>query len=80
MTLSPKEEKAAMRNTILTQCLEIVALGTTVNGTLLLYLNEVGATVVRTMLYLAIPPLTNALLLLPFAYMADRYGKNGLGR
>jgi len=68
MTLSPKEEKAAMRNTILTQCLEIVALGTTINGTLLLYLTAIGTNAVRTMVYLAIPSLTNALLLLPFAF------------
>ncbi len=69
-----------MRNTILTQCLEIVALGTTVNGTLLLYLTAIGASVVRTMIYLAIPPLTNALLLLPAAYLADRYGKKRIGQ
>ena len=68
MTLSPKEEKAAMRNTILTQCLEIVALGTTINGTLLLYLTAIGTNAVRTMVYLAIPSLTNALLLLPFPF------------
>ena len=45
MTLSPKEEKAAMRNTILTQCLEIVALGTTVNGV------DVGATTDVTIMW-----------------------------
>jgi len=80
MPLSPKEEKAAMRNTILTQCLEIVALGTTVNGTLLLYLTAIGTTAVRTMIYLAIPSLTNALLLLPLAYLADRFGKKRIGQ
>lgn len=69
-----------MRNTILTQCLEIVALGTTVNGTLLLYLTAIGTTAVRTMIYLAIPSLTNALLLLPLAYLADRYGKKRIGQ
>lgn len=80
MSLNPKEKKAAMRNTILTQCLEIVALGTTVNGTLLLYLTAIGTNAVRTMVYLAIPSLTNAILLLPFAYLADRFGKKKLGQ
>lgn len=80
MNLSPTEEKAAMRNIILTQCLEIVALGTTINGTLLLYLTAVGATAVRTMIYLALPPLINALLLLPAAYLADHYGKKRIGQ
>ncbi len=80
MTLSPKEEKTAMRNTILTQCLEIIALSTTINGTLLLYLTAIDISVVRTMIYLAIPALTNALLLLPFAYLADRFGKKRIGQ
>lgn len=80
MTLSPQEEKAALRNTILTQCLETIALSTTVNGTLLLYLTAVGSSAVRTMVYLAIPPLTNALLLLPLAYLADRFGKKRIGQ
>ncbi len=80
MTLTATEEKAAMRNILLTQCLEIVALGTTINGTLLLYLTSIGATAVRTMIYLAIPPLTNAILLLPAAYLADRYGKKLIGQ
>lgn len=80
MTLSPKEEKAALRNIILTQCLETIALSTTVNGTLLLYLTGVGSSAVRTMVYLAIPPLTNSLLLLPLAYLADRFGKKRIGQ
>ncbi|MCF6313876.1 MAG: MFS transporter [Verrucomicrobiales bacterium] len=78
--MSPTEEKAALRNIILTQCLAIVALGTIVNGTLLLYLTAIGATAVHTMIYLAIIPLTNAILLLPAAYLADRYGKKRLGQ
>lgn len=69
-----------MRNIILTQCLAIIALGTIVNGTLLLYLTAIGASVVRTMVYLAILPLTNALLLLPAAFLADRYGKKRIGQ
>ena len=80
MTLSPKEEKAAMRNIIWSQCLAIVALGTVGNGTLLLYLDAIGANAVRTMIYLAILPLTNATLLLPAAYLADRYGKKRIGQ
>ncbi len=80
MTLSPTEEKKALRNIILTQCLAIVALGTVVNGTLLLYLTALGASAVRTMIYLAILPLTNALLLLPAAFLADRYGKKRIGQ
>ncbi|MFK5922576.1 MAG: MFS transporter [Verrucomicrobiota bacterium] len=80
MTLNPAEEKAAMRNILLTQCLEIIALGTTINGTLLLYLTSIGASAVRTMIYLALPSLLNALLLLPAAYLADRYGKKLIGQ
>lgn len=56
-----------------------VALGTTINGTLLLYLTAIDISAVRTMIYLAIPALTNALLLLPFAYLADRFGKKRIG-
>ena len=73
-------DKAAMRSIILTQCLGIIALGTVMNGTLLLYLTAVGVTAIRTMIYLAIQPMTNALLLLPSAYLADRYGKKRLGQ
>lgn len=80
MTLSHTEEKAAMRSIIWTQCLAIVALGTIMNGTLLLYLTAIGASAVRTMIYLAIMPLTNAALLLPAAYLADRVGKKGIGQ
>lgn len=80
MTLTRTEEKAALRNIILTQCLAIIALGTIVNGTLLLYLTAIGVSVVRTMVYLAILPLTNALLLLPAAFLADRYGKKRIGQ
>jgi len=80
MTLSRTEEKAALRNIILTQCLAIIALGTIVNGTLLLYLTAIGVTVVRTMVYLAIMPLANAILLLPAAFLADRYGKKRIGQ
>ncbi len=72
--------KSAMRAIIWTQCLGIVALATLVNGTLLLYLTAIGITAVRTMIYLAIQPLTNALLLLPAAYLADRYGKKKTGQ
>lgn len=80
LILSPTEEKAAMRNIIWSQCLAIVALGTIGNGTLLLYLTAIGASAVRTMIYLAILPLTNATLLLPAAYLADRYGKKRIGQ
>jgi len=73
-------DRAAMRSIILTQCLGIIALGTVMNGTLLLYLTAVGVTAIRTMIYLAIQPMTNALLLLPSAYLADRYGKKRLGQ
>ncbi|MFK5922577.1 MAG: MFS transporter [Verrucomicrobiota bacterium] len=80
MTLSPAEEKSALRNIILTQCLAIVALGTIVNGTLLLYLTAIGSSAARTMIYLAILPLSNATLLLPAAFLADRYGKKRIGQ
>ena len=80
LILSPIEEKAAMRNIIWSQCLAIVALGTVGNGTLLLYLTAIGASAVRTMSYLAILPLTNATLLLPAAFLADRYGKKQIGQ
>lgn len=78
--LASTDNKAAMRSIIWTQCLGIIALGTVMNGTLLLYLTAVGVTAVRTMIYLAIQPMTNALLLLPSAYLADRYGKKRLGQ
>ncbi|NOY00245.1 MAG: MFS transporter [Verrucomicrobia bacterium] len=80
LILSPIEEKAAMRNIIWSQCLAIVALGTVGNGTLLLYLTAIGTSAVRTMIYLAILPLTNAALLLPAAFLADRYGKKRIGQ
>ncbi len=69
-----------MRNIIWSQCLAIVALGTIANGTLLLYLTTIGANTVRTMIFLAVPPLTNALFLLPAAYLADKYGKKRIGQ
>lgn len=69
-----------MRSIIWTQCLAIVALGTIMNGTLLLYLTAIGASAIRTMIYLAIMPLTNAALLLPTAYLADRVGKKKIGQ
>ena len=79
-TLSRAEERAAMRSIIWTQCLAIVAIGTLVNGTLLLYLTAIGCDAVRTMIYLVIQPFTNSLLLLPAAFLADRYGKKRIGQ
>jgi len=78
--LSSREEKAALRCIVWTQCLGIVAVATIVNGTLLLYLTAIGISAVRTMIYLVISPLTNAVLLLPAAYLADRYGKKRIGQ
>ncbi len=80
MTLSRTEERRVLRIIILNQCLAIMALGTIVNGTLLLYLTAIGTSAVRTMVYLAVLPLTNALLLLPAAFLADRYGKKRIGQ
>ncbi|MFT5466567.1 MAG: MFS family permease [Verrucomicrobiales bacterium] len=80
MILTRTEERAAMRTIIWTQCLAIVALGTLTNGTLLLYLTAIGCSAARTMIYLAIHPLTTSLLLLPAAFLADRYGKKRLGQ
>lgn len=69
-----------MRHIIWSQCLAIIGLSTIVNGTLLLYLTAIDVSAVKTMIFVAVPPLTNALLLLPAAYLADKYGKKRIGQ
>jgi MFS family permease len=74
------EQRKGMRSVLWTQCLTVMAEGTVLNGTMLLYLTAVGVDAARTMAYLAIPPLTAGVLLLPLAYLADRLGKKRIGQ
>ena len=73
------EQRAGMRAAIWTQCFGIVAEGMVINGTLLLYLTALGVSAARTMVILAIYPMTGAVLLLPFAWLSDRVGKKRIG-
>ena len=72
-------QRAGMRAAIPTQCFGIVAEGMVINGTLLLYLTAMGVSASRTIAILSIYPLTGALLLLPFAWLADHIGKKRVG-
>ena len=73
------QQRAGMRAAIWTQCFGIFAEGMVVNGTLLLYLTALGVSASRTMVILAIYPMTGAALLLPFAWLSDRIGKKRVG-
>lgn len=72
-------QRAGMRAAIRTQCFGIVAEGMVINGILLLYLTALGISAARTLVLLAVYPMTGAALLLPFAWLADRVGKKRIG-
>lgn len=72
-------QKRGMRVTIIGQCFGCLATLALTNGILLVYLTRLGVASSRIMMYLSLPWLGNAILVLPSAYLADRYGKKRIG-
>ena len=68
-----------MRDAILQASFSSLAYLAFTNGLILLYLSAQRLSSERIVLYLAVPAIGNALLLMPCAYLCDRYGKRRMG-
>lgn len=69
------EQHRGMRHAILTQCFGCLGLSAFTNGILLVYLTALDISAPHVMLYLSLFPLGDALLRVPSACLADRFGK-----
>lgn len=73
------EQRGAMRSAILNQCFGVVALLALENGLLLVYFKALGMSAVNIVICLAMPHVFIALLGVPSAFLADRFGKKAVG-
>lgn len=72
-------QRRGMRNAILAQVFGCVSYVVFQNGMLLLYFTVLDISSIGIMVYLALPGVAQALLLIPCAFLADRYGKKRVG-
>jgi len=73
------EQKRGMRSTILAQCFGCLSFLAFSNSLLLVYLTQLQVSTARIVAYLSLPALGEALLIVPSAFLADRYGKRRIG-
>ncbi|MDF7808999.1 hypothetical protein P4E94_16245 [Pontiellaceae bacterium B12219] len=73
--LSDSQRKRVFNIIILTQCLGMLSAAFYQNGFFLNYFSKLGISSASIAFIFALPPLVGALLLLPFAFLADRTGK-----
>ncbi len=73
--LTTEQRAAGMRASILQSCFFALAFLLFSNGFFILYFTALGLSRESTLLFLATPNLLAALLILPSAWLADRYGK-----
>ncbi len=78
-TLTEPESRQAMRNLIMAQCFGTLSLLLFTNGFLLAYLSAVGIPSEHILSWLTLPYVSNFLLMLPFAHLADRIGRKRVG-
>ncbi|MCC6580013.1 MAG: MFS transporter [Phycisphaeraceae bacterium] len=71
-------QRRGMNMGILQACMGAVGYIAFTNGMILLYLNALGVSSQRIVLYLTLPSVLQASLLLPMAYLGDRRGKRGI--
>ncbi len=76
--LTESQRKKALNIIILTQCLGMITGILFQNGFYLNYFSALGISSAHIALLFSIPPLLSALLLLPFAFYSDRFGKKKL--
>ncbi len=72
-------QRKGMRNVILAQIFGCLIECSLTNGVLLLYLTESSASNVVIMVYLSLHLVSRAVVLIPAAYLADRYGIKRIG-
>lgn len=73
------EQRLGMRHAILAQCFGCLSFLAFSNSLLLVYLTALEIATSRIVTYLSLPALGEALLMLPCAYLADRYGRLRIG-
>ncbi|MHC4886760.1 MAG: MFS transporter [Planctomycetota bacterium] len=72
-------QQRGMRDAILTQCFLSLAFVSFSNSFLLVYFKALAISEVRIISYLSLDKVITGILLIPAAYLADRYGKKRLG-
>lgn len=77
-TLTDAQRNRAFKIIIANQCLGMVSGALFSNGFFLNYFDKLGLGSARIAMLFALPPLVSAVLLLPFAYVSDRFGKKKL--
>ncbi|HOX85118.1 MAG TPA: hypothetical protein PKW76_15290 [bacterium] len=75
----PPESYRAMRFAVLAQCAGVLASQLFSSGFMLSYLSLLGATSAAILFFLSLPNLMSFFLTLPFAYIADQFGKKRFG-
>ena len=73
------QARRAIRNTILAQCAGSMGGLVFLNGFMLAYLSQLGIASANILLLLALPSVIRFLLLVPGAFLSDRFGKKPLG-
>lgn len=77
--LSDQQRKKVFNIIILTQCLGMLSAALFQTGFFLNYFSKLGISNASIAFLFALPPLAGAVLMLPFAFLADRFGKLRLG-
>lgn len=77
--LTEKERRRAMRQAILCQCFGVLGQMLFTSNVVLLYLLAMGIGEAQTLMYLALPNIMLAVLIVPIAHFSDRVGIKRIG-